>query len=275
MLTIMKTFIRRPGNKSKHLKHIIPLIPEFTGTYYEPFVGTGAIYLHLLPKKAVLNDLNTDITNIWKLVKTDPEYIIQEIDKFKKKFLHLNNADKLEMCKKVVSNMNKYSGKQKIVNYLLMIYCSFNGCITSNSGLRISGLYVHLYKNESCSIFTETYKTKIQELKQILKNVKIENKDYSKILQQTKQGDFVFLDPPYIEDKNYDFTYNKNQIFNLIELKDQLDTLDTKQVKWMMTQIDTPQVRQLFKKYKFKNYINNSNFNNSGTQKKEVIITNY
>ena len=74
----MKTFIRRPGNKTKHLKHIIPLIPEFTGTYYEPFVGTGAVYLHLLPEKAVINDLNKDIINIWKLVKTNPECIIQE-----------------------------------------------------------------------------------------------------------------------------------------------------------------------------------------------------
>jgi site-specific DNA-adenine methylase len=55
MLQEMKTFIRRPGNKSRYLKHIIPLIPEFTGTYYEPFLGTGAVYLHLLPEKAVLS----------------------------------------------------------------------------------------------------------------------------------------------------------------------------------------------------------------------------
>ena len=82
----MKTFIRRPGNKTKQLKHIIPLIPEFTGTYIEPFLGTGAIYLNLLPKKAILNNFNTDIINIWKLVKDDPEYIIKEINKFKKIF---------------------------------------------------------------------------------------------------------------------------------------------------------------------------------------------
>jgi len=45
----MRTFLRRLGNKTNHLKHVIPLIPEFTGTYFEPFLGTGAVYLELLP----------------------------------------------------------------------------------------------------------------------------------------------------------------------------------------------------------------------------------
>ena len=267
----MKTFIRRPGNKTRHLKHIIPMIPKFTGTYYEPFLGTGAVYLHLLPKKAVLNDLNTDIINIWKLVKTDPEYIIQEIEKFKKKFLHLNNGDKLKMCKEIVANMDMYTGKRRTVNYLLMIYCSFKGTFLKC----FDGLYGDIHTTNMCHIFTENYKTKILELKKILKNVKLENKDYTKILEKCKKGDFVFLDPPYIEEKTYSFVYNKNEIFDPVELQKELNHLDKKQVKWMMSQIDTLQVRELFKKYKFKNYINNSNFNNSNTQKKEVIITNY
>lgn len=80
----MKTFIRRPGNKTKHLKHILRCIPKFTGTYIEPFLGTGALYLHLLPKKSILNDLNTDIINIWKLVKDDPKYIIKKLQNLKK-----------------------------------------------------------------------------------------------------------------------------------------------------------------------------------------------
>jgi DNA adenine methylase len=106
------------------------LIPEFTGTYYEPFLGTGAEYLHLLPEKAVLNDLNKDIVNIWKLVRSYPGYIIQEIEKFKKTFLHLDNVEKLKMCKELVSKMDTLKGKERTVLYLIMIYCSFNGCIT-------------------------------------------------------------------------------------------------------------------------------------------------
>jgi DNA adenine methylase len=272
----MKTFIRRPGNKTKHLNHIIPRIPKFSGTYYEPFLGTGAVYLHILPKKAVLNDLNKDISNIWKLVKNNPVYMNEQIEKFKKSFIPLNNIDKLEMCKNIVSKLDKYSGPQRTINYLLMIYCSLNGAIiSSNNTMAISGLYRHIYFNESCHIFTETYKSKILELQHILKNIKIENKDYSKVLDNAKKGDFVFLDPPYIEERKYAFSYNKDDMFDIKKLKNELQKLDKKKVKWMMTQVDTKQVRELFKKYKFYVYINSLSCNNNSSGKSEVIITNY
>ena len=271
----MKTFLRRPGNKSKHLKHIIPHIPNFTGTYFEPFLGTGAVYLHLLPKKAVLNDLNKDIIAIWKLVKTNPDFIIQEIDKFKKVFLPKSNEMKLKQCKDIVSKMDTYTGDQRTINYLLMIYCNFEGTLYLSNRLYFRGLNGNIYTNKSCHIFTENYKSKILELQNILKNVKIENKDYLKILDKTKKGDFVFLDPPYIEEKKYAFNYTKDQDFSIKKLKEELHNLDKKQVKWMMTQIDTIQVRNIFKNYNFKSYVNNSNFNNFETLKKELIITNY
>jgi DNA adenine methylase len=266
----MKTFIRRPGNKSKHLKHIIPLIPEFTGTYYEPFLGTGAVYLHLLPKKAVLNDLNSDMINIWKLVKTNPELIIKEIEKFKKTFLPKSNQMKLIQCKDIVSKMDTYSGDQRTINYLIMIYCSFNAIIEK----RFSSLLTDLHTNNRCHIFTNSYVFKISELCKILKNIKIENKDYKLVLKTTKKGDFVFLDPPYIEDKNYDFEYVDGE-FNIIELLKEVRKLDKKKVTWMMTQIDTKQVRDLFNKYKFYDYSNKQSIGPHDSIKKEVVITNY
>jgi DNA adenine methylase len=271
----MKTFLRRPGNKTKHLKHIIPLIPEFEGTYYEPFLGTGAVYLHLLPEKAVLNDLNKDIINIWKLVKTEPEYVISKINEFKKVFLPLNNVEKLKMCKEIVSKMDTLKGKERTVKYLIMIYCSFNSCIYSGNKLYISGINGNLHSRNQCHIFSENYVKKLLELKHVLKNIRIENKDYKIILSKTKQGDFVFLDPPYIEEKSYLFNYNKNEKFSPPELKSQLKRLDDKKVKWIMTQIDTKQVRELFRGYRFICYSNDSNYRGSRSIKKEVIIMNY
>ena len=46
----MKTFIRWPGNKSKHVNKILPFIPNTFNTYIEPFVGSGALFLKLEPK---------------------------------------------------------------------------------------------------------------------------------------------------------------------------------------------------------------------------------
>lgn len=271
----MRTFIRRPGNKTKFLKHIIPGIPDFPGTYYEPFLGTGAVYLELLPKKAVLNDLNKDIASIWKLVKKDPEYLLNEIKEFKKTFLPLNVEEKLKVCKEIVSNLKKMKGSGKAIMYLVMVYCSYTGSLETNKGYKIGALYGDLYTYNSAHIFTETYIEKIMKLGKILQKVKLYSKDYADIINEAKEGDFVFLDPPYVEERKYRFNYVKDETeFSNLELLKHLDSLTSKNVKWMMTQIDTMEVRNLFKKYNFYEY-DNSNTYSVKKSSKELIITNY
>ena len=54
------------GGKRQLLDTIVPLIPEYT-TYYEPFVGGGAVLFHLQPVKAVINDSNAELINIYKV----------------------------------------------------------------------------------------------------------------------------------------------------------------------------------------------------------------
>jgi DNA adenine methylase len=271
----MKTFIRRLGNKSRILKYIIPRIPSFSGTYIEPFLGTGAVYLHLLPKKGILNDINKDIISIWKLVKSNPEYLLKEIDSFKKWFLPLSNEEKLKRCKEIVSKLHTFPKDKRTVMYLLMIYCSYNASLEQNGELSFTSLSRQLYSNNSAHIFTETYKEKIKQLSSILKNVKIYPKDYSEVIAKAKEGDFVFLDPPYVKERKYCFKYNvKELLFSITKLKAELELLTSKKVKWMMTQIDTKEVRELFKSYNFFEYHNKNGFLGV-VLKKELIITNY
>jgi DNA adenine methylase len=192
----MKTFIRRPGNKTNFLKHIIPRIPDFPGTYFEPFLGTGAVYLALLPKKAILNDLNKDIISIWKLTKENPEYLINEIDAFKKTFLQLSSAEKIKKCKEIVNTISNLKVDERTGRYLIMIYCSYNASLEHSSVLSITGISRQLYNKNTAHIFTEKYKEKIRMLPDILKKTKLYSKDYSQVIAKAKEGDFVFLDPP-------------------------------------------------------------------------------
>lgn len=277
----MKTFLRRPGNKSSHLTHIIPLLPkEINGTYIEPFLGTGALFLHLLPtlKKWIINDLNTNIINVWKLVKNNPHFIIKEITTFKKQFLPLNNEYKLIKCQNIAKKLsnNYYKTDKKYAIYLILVYCSFNGSLEKDNTLEISSLYTNIYNNKSCHIFTEKYLDKLLQLSIMLKKGKIYNTDYKNILKKAKEGHFVFIDPPYIEDKKYAFQYNaKESQFNINELKEEVEKLDKIGVKWMMTQIYTKDIMVAFSKYRQVKYINKLCFAKTSTPKTEVIITNY
>ena len=279
----MRTFIRRPGNKSSHLKHIIPLLPKKYNVYIEPFLGTGALFLHNLGESKyspwIINDLNKDIISIWKLVRDSPDYIISEINKFKQKFLKLrSNEQKLLFCQNIAKKLsnNEYNKKKKAAMYLLMIYCSFNGSLEKNNEYHVGSLYTNLYYNRSCHIFTESYSTKLIELSKFLQKGKIYNKDYIEILSQAKEGDFVFIDPPYIEDKPYAFNYNKNEsVFDINTLSKELKKLDNKGVKWMMTQVYTPEIKKLFGGYRQVTYSNKLTFANKNQPKTEVIIMNY
>ena len=75
------------SNKSKHLRFILAEIPSEYNTYIEPFLGSGAVFLKLKPKEWIVNDINKQNINIWKLVKNDPNYIKTEFYKFKRHFL--------------------------------------------------------------------------------------------------------------------------------------------------------------------------------------------
>jgi len=274
----MKTFLRRPGNKSNHLRHIVPLLPKGFETYIEPFIGTGALFLHLLPGKWIINDLNTDIIGIWKLVRDNPTFLIKEINTFKKSFLHLNNEEKLLKCQHIAKKLsdNVYQMGKRYAMYLILVYCSFNGSLEKDNTLEISSLYTNIYNNKSCHLFTDTYKNKLLELSKMLKNGTIYNKDYKTILKKAKKGDFVFLDPPYIEERTYAFNYNTHEkLFDIIELKNELEKLDKLGVKWMMTQICSPDILNLFSKYRKVKYVNSLCFAKSSTPKTELIIMNY
>lgn len=277
----MKTFIRRPGNKSKQLKHILPLIPAQFNTYIEPFLGTGALFLSLiedLKNGWIINDLNNDIIDIWKLVRDNPEHLLKEINKFKKKILPLTNEERLKLCKHKTALLKSIDNKNtKTALYLILVYCSFQGSLQRSNKTSFDGLYSQLYNKSTIHLFTEDYYQKIQSLSKLLLKGKIYSKDYIKILEKSKRGDFVFIDPPYIEDKTYtfDYTSKKKNVFDADILFVELKKLDKKGVKWMMTQIDNEYIQQLSKNYRCIRYKNTSCMTGANTGKHEVIVMNY
>jgi DNA adenine methylase len=248
----MKTFTKWLGNKSQHLRHILPLVPEFTGTYIEPFVGSGALLLKLEPEKWIINDLNRDLINVWKTVRDNPDEIIDEFKKFGLSFKPMSKEDKTSTCKKITSSIDTMEyNTERAIKYLLMKYCVFMGNLIVRGKLVFNGIDMNVNRG-TYPFLKETYYIKITKASEFLRDGEIYNKDYKEILQKAKRGDFVFLDPPYIEEHDYQFNYNKGEVLDqkfLDELVNQVKILDSNGVKWLMTQADTTQVRDAFKAY--------------------------
>ena len=256
----MKTFIRWQGNKSKHINKFIEYIPDFSGTYIEPFIGSGALLLKLQPKKWIMNDLNKDLINIWNQVKNNPDEIIKIFKEFGKHFKPLSKTEKVKYCRKITSKIEPmpYDIKRASI-YLLMKFCSYMGNIIIKNNLYFKSLDLPIIINNRYFFLEENNYNNILEVSQFLNNSKgkIFNKSYEKILDKAKSDDFVFLDPPYIESHNYEFNYNKGEVLDesfIHNLYQQVKKLDKRSVKWLMTQADTKQIKEIFKEYTIKKF---------------------
>jgi DNA adenine methylase len=275
----MKTFIKWQGNKSKHLNKFIKYIPEFTGTYFEPFLGSGALFLKLQPKKWIINDLNADLINIWNQVKNNPQEIINTFTDFGNHFKPLSKEDKVSYCRNITSNIESLPFNiHRATMYMLMTFCVYMGSIIHNNKFYFSSLDIYLYIKNKYPFLEQNNYDNIHQVSQFLNNSNgtIFNQSYELILDKANEGDFVFLDPPYVETHNYLFNYNKDEILDnsfieqlLIEVK----KLDKKKVQWLMTQADTELIKEIFKGYTIKTF----QVYRMGSKKyvNELLIMNY
>ena len=135
-----------------------------------------------------------------------------------------------------------------------MKYCSYTGDIIYNNKFYFKSLDMNICIRDYYPFLLQNNYDNINQVSKFLntKHGKLFNKSYEKILDKVKEGDFVFLDPPYIESNNYGFNYNKDEVlddFFIQELHLQVKKLDNKGVKWLMTQADTQQIKDIFKQY--------------------------
>ncbi len=251
----MKTCFKWQGNKSKQLKHLVKEVPNTFNTYIEPFVGSGALLLNLQPSKWIINDLNKYNYGIWKLIQKNPSKIKRKFLEFKKIFPSMSLREKLLYCRRKTLELNTLPlNSNFIITYLLMTYCVFLGQIVKKSRFVFQGLEMNIYSKNKYFFLEDAYFQNLFQVSNYLNrgSGQIYNEDYTTILKKAKKNDFVFMDPPYIEEHDYGFKYNREEILDesfTERLVKECKKLDKRGVKWMMTQADTKPNRQLFKDY--------------------------
>ncbi len=84
-ITTARPFLKWAGGKSQLLSRYATLFPKKFNTYFEPFLGGGAVFFYLVPQKAVLSDVNEELINTYNVVKNRVEELIRELKEYKKK----------------------------------------------------------------------------------------------------------------------------------------------------------------------------------------------
>jgi DNA adenine methylase len=271
----MKPIIKWVGGKTQLLNKIRERLPESFNTYYEPFAGGLAVLLDLDPDNAVINDVNSELINTYIMIRDHVEDVIVSL-------VHLDTehelaADPKDYYYKVRSAFNLNLGVQRPIQAARFIYLNkhcFNGLYRVNKKGEFN---VPFNGKKSGKSFDADH---LREFSTRLKKARILNTDFEATVKSASVGDFVFFDSPYAPITATSFTDYTKEGFSYedhVRLAKVFKELTNRGCYCMLTNHDTPLIRELYKDYRIEVVDVRRSINRNGSDRtgKEVIITNY
>ncbi len=264
---MIKSPLRYPGGKSRAIKFIAPLIPEFD-EYREPFVGGGSVFVFLKQKypnkKFWINDIYENLFLFWKYAQTQPEKLIAQIQYWKN--TEVNGKD---LFRFLLENIDKFEELKKAAAFFVFNRITFSG--TTESG----GFSNAAFKKR----FTQSSIERVKDLSKILNNTRITNFDYQKVIEEKGENVFLFLDPPYYS-ATKSALYGKNgNLHKTFDHERFAEVLKKTNHKWLITYDDSKYIRELFSFANIKEWnltYGMRNVGENGNQNgKELFISNY
>lgn len=204
----MKPILKYRGGKSKEIsffERYMPLNNEYN-RYFEPFFGGGALFFHLQPQRAVINDINERLINFYREIQMDFDAVSTELLNLQQIYEE-NQRDykelKAEHPDERVENRNEalYYRLRDMFNniiepefldsvlYFFINKTSYSGMIRYNSRGEYNVPFGR-YANFNTRLLTREHSF-------LLQNAEIFNTDYVEIFNMANADDFMFLDPPY------------------------------------------------------------------------------
>lgn len=290
----VKPFLKWAGGKTQLLKDIetkFPYCKSDNFTYIEPFVGSGAVLFWVLDnfpniKKAVINDINDDLINSYKIIKTKIKKLIQVLEKYEREYhlLSEREAEKKEYYynKRALFNTRTANDIIQTALFIFLNRTCFNGLYRVNKKNSFNVPIGSYKKPMICD------KNNLLAVNTALQKVEILSGDFEQTVDYAVENAIFYFDPPYkpLSDTSRFNSYAKNE-FNDNEqkrLKNFCDKLDSRSYKWILSNSDVKGkvpdnnfFDDLFKKYQIDRVMAKRSINanpNKRGQLTELLITN-
>ncbi len=274
-----KPFVKWAGGKRQLLAELEKNFPKQFGTYFEPFLGGGAVLFDLLAKKSNLkcsvSDLNSDLVLAYVTIRDKLGRLIESLENHSKNYHKDSTGYYYEVRKQ-----EPKSQIEKVSRLLFLNKTCFNGLYRVNSKGKFN---VPLGRYTNPNIVNKQNLTTVSKFLQSEK-IKISCRDFESVLKDAKKGDFVYFDPPYqpVSD-TANFTSYTHRDFtedDLQRLADLAHQLNSKGCYVLLSNSNTKIVKNLFssKKWKVKEIAVNRAINSNSQKRtghKEVLIKNY
>jgi DNA adenine methylase len=179
-----KPFLKWPGGKRWAAFRLAKLVARHLadqGTYFEPFLGGGAVYFHLQPAKAVLADINSELINVYKVVRKQPHAVISEVKKIRvgrRTYYRIRDSrPKTDLA--------------RAIRFLYLNRVAWGGIYRVNE----LGKFNVPYGGRSTSPLWRD--ALIDDASKALRDIDLKTSDFADTMRSAKRGDVVFCDPTY------------------------------------------------------------------------------
>jgi DNA adenine methylase len=245
---LVKPFVKWAGGKRQLVPTILANhLPKNYNlqTYYEPFIGGGALLFSLQPKKAVINDSNAELINCYKIIKNSLDELIEDLKNHKNNEYYYYDIRDWDREK----NFKSKTEVQRASRIIFLNKTCYNGLFRVNSQGQFNVPFGK-YKNPNI--------LDIAVLKAVNKylnenQVRILNSDFQEAVKDAKPGDFIYLDPPYDPvSETASFTGYDVNGFNKQEqrrLKEVFDDLNSRGCHILLSNACTEFIEDLYKDY--------------------------
>lgn len=173
--------LRWAGGKRRLAHGLEELMPSKWNKYLEPMVGSGALFFHVAPRKAILGDLNPELINFYTVLRDNTDTLI---DKLKG----------LKASKRLYRKMRKSTPRSRLERAIRFVYLNrlcWNGLYRVNQRGRFN---VPIGDRLPMKLWD---RNDFRNGARILSHAELVSGDFVTTLRKARSGDFVFIDPPY------------------------------------------------------------------------------
>jgi DNA adenine methylase len=264
-----RPFLKWAGGKSRLIAQYQSYLPQQYQTYYEPFIGGGALFFHLQPPRAILSDINPDLVNVYICIRDHVEEVIQGLQQ------HSANHDQ-DYYYQIRANVPS-SSTERAARLIYLNKTCFNGLYRVNAQGRFN-VPMGRYKNPKiCD--PELLRAAAIALRE---TIVLERPFESILHNQTLPQDFIYFDPPYHPlSETSNFTSYSRHAFatqHQIQLRDVFAQLAKQGVQVMQSNSDCPFIRDLYQDFQIYTIEATRSINSNRAKRgkiTEVLITSY
>jgi DNA adenine methylase len=264
-----RPFLKWAGGKSQLIPQYSSYFPRKFATYYEPFLGGGAIFFHLLPGHAVLFDINPELVNVYYCVRNCLDELIQ--------LLQVHRDRHCQEYYYFLRGCNYSSDVERAARMIYLNKTCFNGLYRENSRGQFN-VPMGRYKNPGIFDPELLYAAAIA-----LQSADITVAPFERILEfASTSQDFVYFDPPYhpISATSNFTAYNRFAFKpdDQIRLRDTVVELARRGVQVMVSNSDCPFIRDLYQEFNLHPILAARSINSNGQRRgkiTELVITSY